>query len=192
MLLWIPWLIFRNPNWFWWQSFAQKHTFETGLSFKMPNVSLIFISRVIASASFTLQVLHVVSASHYIGIWPKKTPADAQVSCLIFHPVLPFHCLFISAFFCPRWQKSILLNWFVQHADYALVLTSVQSITVIFRQRFAIPFPYEFCHCEGSHLVNACDLFVLINHSFWFNFTHIAYTYWTFILYNLLKPGYQD
>lgn len=33
---------------------------------------------VIVSASSMLQVLHVVSANHYIGIWPKKTPVDAQ------------------------------------------------------------------------------------------------------------------
>lgn len=33
---------------------------------------------VTASASCMLQALHVVSANHYIGIWPKKTPVDAQ------------------------------------------------------------------------------------------------------------------
>lgn len=158
----------------------------------MPNVSLIFISRVIASASFMLQVLRVVSASHYIGIWPKQTPADAQVSYLIYHPVLPFHCLFISAFLCPHWQNA-WLNWFVQHADYALVPTSIQSRTPSFSDRdLLFCFHMSLVIGEGSHLINACELFVFINHSFGFNFTHIAYTYWTFILYSLLKPGYQD
>lgn len=32
----------------------------------------------IANASFMLKVLRVVSANHYIGIWPKKTLMDAQ------------------------------------------------------------------------------------------------------------------
>lgn len=129
--------------------FAQNHTFETGLNFKMTNVSLIFISRVIASASFMLQVLHVVSASHYIGIWPKKTPAGAQVSCLIYHPVLPCHCLFISAFLVPTLTKECFakLIWFVQHVNDALVpqLHSEQN-SLISRQRSAILFPYEFCY----------------------------------------------
>lgn len=142
----------------------------------MPNVSLIFILRDIASASLMLQVLRAVSANHCIGIWPKKTPVDAQVRCLLNCQVLPCHRLFISVFSVPALTRERFLSQFdlfnMLHNTLVYSTSILPNLTKI----------YVYCF----HVVNACELFVFVNHSFWLNFMHISngIQYCTFVLYN--------
>lgn len=149
----------------------------------MPSVSLILISRVIASASSMSQALRVVSANLYTGIWPKKTPADAQVRGLLYRPALPCSYLFTFVSWVPTStrERSVRPVRCVQHAAWCLVSpTSIRAELLSFSHKdLSLRFPCDFVICQGSHLINACLLFVLIDRSLRLTYAHLiamAYT----------------
>lgn len=122
----------------------------------MPSVSLIFVSRVIASASSMSQVLRAVSANLYTGIWPKKTPADAQVRGLLYRPALSCRYLFTFVSWVPTStrERSVRPVRCVQHAAWCLVSpTSIRAELLSFSHKnLSLRFPCEFCYLPRQSL----------------------------------------
>jgi hypothetical protein len=112
-----------------------------------------------------LKVLLVVSANHYIGIWPEKTPMDVQVKCSIHHHFLYCNCLFLLSISVTKPTKDLLLNpqGLLNQFDlsdilcYVLMfpLTLLAELSVILK--IYILFPYVFC-CLWRQQLDKCLL----------------------------------
>lgn len=156
----------------------------------MPSVSLILISRVIASASSMSQALRVVSANLYTGIWPKKTPADAQVRGLLYRPVLPCVTSSLLSPGCPRQQESALLNLFdvfnMLHDAWCPHLHSGRT-SVIFTQRLISTVSMWFCYLPRQPLdkcLSALCSYRPLSPAYSCTYYSNGIYYCTFIFYN--------
>lgn len=74
-------LTFHRQNIILWQALFWTYVWKHVLILRC-QVLVCFFWRDTVSANFMWKVLHATSANRYIGIWPKKTPADVQVRFL--------------------------------------------------------------------------------------------------------------